>query len=503
MPQTASKRRLAEPTPEDEQLAEELGRFFDDPDGFVRYVFPWREPGTILANESGPDLWQTETMNSIRDAIRAGKAVDVALRVAIQVAIASGHGIGKTSLVAWLIIWFMSTREFPQVVVTANTSAQLSTKTWRELSKWHKMAINKDWFQWTATKFAHVAFPEVWFAAAIPWTEQNSEAFAGTHEKHVLVVFDEGSGIVDKIWEVTEGAMTTPGAMWLAFGNPTQNVGRFSQCFGKFKHRWITRQIDSRTCKMANKAQIQKWIEDYGEDHDFVRVRVRGVFPRSGVKQFMSTELVADAMRRKAVGYTEFAKVMGVDVARHGDDQSVITKRQGNHVWPQRRLREPNLMTLADIIAGEIHEFQPDAVFIDATGLGWGVIDRLRQMNFGKVVFGVQVGEKAIKEARYVRKRDELWGDGKAWLETGGCLPYDPELETDLTTPEYGYDVRMRIEIQSKDDMKSNGQPSPDSADSLLLTFASPIAPTTKYPVASWRDRLGVTKKRRGSAQAA
>jgi hypothetical protein len=497
--QQTAKKRLAKLSEADTQLIGDIAAFYDDPLGFVLYALPWGEAGTSLEHETGPDDWQRDILGEITTAIKAGGDA----QTAIQIAVASGHGIGKTGLVAWIILWFMSTRDFPQVVVTANTGAQLSTKTWRELSKWHKLLINRDWFTWTATRFSHVLYPEVWFAAAIPWTEHNSEAFAGTHEKHVLVIFDEGSGIADKIWEVTEGAMTTPGAMWLAFGNPTSNTGRFAQCFGKYKHRWITRQIDSRTAKMANKAQIQKWVDDYGEDHDFVRVRVRGVFPRAGSLQFIGADIVSAAQQRKAVAYEQFAKVIGVDVARHGDDQSVITLRQGNHTWPQIKLRIGDLMQLADIIAGHIHEFKPDAVFIDATGMGWGVIDRLRQMNFGKVVFAVQVGEKATNEARYVNKRSELWGLGKEWLAGGGCLPNDPEIEVDFTGPEYGYDVRMRIQIESKDDMKGRGLASPDCADSILLTFASPIAPTTNHPVASWRDRLGIKRRRNGSAQAA
>jgi hypothetical protein len=498
-----AKRRLQAPTLLDLQLIEDIAGFYADPLGFIMYAFPWGEPGTPLEKEAGPDSWQVDICGAIRERLLAGMDADEALAEAIQVAVASGHGIGKTAFIAWLILWFMSTRDFPQVVVTANTSAQLQTKTWRELAKWHKLAINRDWFVWSATKFAHVLYPEVWFAAAIPWTETNSEAFAGTHEKHVLVIFDEGSAIADKIWEVSEGAMTTPGAMWIVFGNPTQNTGRFADCFGKFKHRWITRQVDSRTAKMANKSHIQKWIDDYGEDHDFVRVRVRGLFPRAGDVQFIGLDLVAAAQRRIPEGYQLFAKVLGVDVARHGSDQSVITRRQGNKVWPQERRRERDLMKLADIVAGHIHEFKPDAVFVDATGMGWGVIDRLRQMGYGNIVIPVQVGEKAIEEGRYVRKRDELWGHGKKWLEEGGTLPVDPELETDLTSPQYGYDNRMRIEIESKDDQKARGLPSPDSADSLLLTFASPIAVTTKTPPGSWRDRLGISRNRRGSAQAA
>ena len=136
-------------------------------------------------------------------------------------AVASGHGVGKTRLVASKIHWFLSTRPYPQVVVTANTETQLSTKTWRELHKVNANAKNKDWFEPTATRFCLKDAPETWFAAAIPWTEKRSEAFAGTHEKHVLYLFDEASAISDSIWEVSEGAMTTEGSMWWVYGNPT------------------------------------------------------------------------------------------------------------------------------------------------------------------------------------------------------------------------------------------------------------------------------------------
>lgn len=499
--QRANNQRLKELTKIDVQLIEDIAAFYDNPLGFILYVFAWGEAGQ-LEGEAGPDQWQREICEAITAAIRAGDSADDALREAIQIAVSSGHGIGKTTLIAWLILWFMSTRDFPQIVVTANTKQQLDTKTWRELAKWHKLAINSMWFTWSATKLVHNLYPETWFASAIPWNANNSEAFAGTHEKHVLVIFDEGSTIADIIWEVTEGAMTTPGAMWVVFGNPTQNTGRFAQCFGKFKHRWITRQIDSRTAKMANKAQIQKWVDDYGEDHDFVRVRVRGVFPRAGTVQFVSLETVANAMRRKPEGFEQFAKVMGVDVARHGDDQSVVCRRQANKVWPLRKYRVSDLMKLADIVAGEIYEFQPDAVFVDATGMGWGVIDRLRQLGFGGMVIAVQVGELATDETRYVRVRDELWGRAKDWLEGGGCLPTDPELESDYTGPQYGFDNRQRIQIESKKDMKARGLPSPDCADSINLTFGSVVAPNTKHPKDTWRKRLGITR-RRGSAQAA
>lgn len=522
MPASPSKRVQASPALFDPQLIADIAQMFDDPERFVRYVFPWGQAGTSLEKETGPDTWQVEIMGEIRDGVRRGMGLGEVLAkidattavvapqgqedgAALQVAVASGHGIGKSALVAWIILWFMSTRDFCQVVVTANTATQLSTKTWRELAKWHKLAINSTWFQWTATRFYHVLYPETWFASAIPWSEHNSEAFAGTHEKHVLVLFDEASKVADKIWEVTEGAMTTPGAMWVCFGNPTQNTGRFAECFGKFKHRWITRQVDSRTAKMANKAKLQQWVDDYGEDHDFVRVRVRGLFPRAGSTQFIGLDLVSAAMRRRIPGgYQEFARIMGVDVARHGDDQSVIAKRQQNLLLPLQALRIPNLMRLADIVAAEILDYKPDAVFIDATGMGWALVDKLRDMNFGHLIHAVQTGETAVNEARFYNKRAELYQAGRDWLTEGGVLPSDPELETDLTSPEYSYDRKFRLVIESKEDMKERGLSSPDKGDAFLLTFASPVNPMSKQPTGSWRERLaGMVGGGGGSAQSA
>jgi hypothetical protein len=166
------------------KILDEIWRFRDDPLGFVHFAFPWGEENGPLANHPGPDDWQTDVLRELgRGARHPNKPC--------RVAIASGHGIGKGALTAWTILWFMSTRENPQIVVTANTSTQLSTKTWRELAKWHKMALNESWFVHTATRFYHKERPDLWYAAAIPWSDEHSEAFAGTHEQDVLMIFDE------------------------------------------------------------------------------------------------------------------------------------------------------------------------------------------------------------------------------------------------------------------------------------------------------------------------
>ena len=255
----------------EQEMADDIASFYYDPLGYVQYAFPWGESG-ILENETGPDDWQSEQMNRVSTEFQKDP------NALIKEAISSGNGIGKTAQVAWLILWAMSTRPKLAGFVTANTENQLRTKTWADLKIWHKRAINAHWFKWTATKFYAVEAPEERFMAAIPWSENNNEAFAGFCNEHVLVIYDEASAIPDAIWEVTEGAMTMPRAMWFVFGTPTHNTGRFIDCFGKLARHWNHHQIDSRNCKLVDKKVVNQWAKDYGVDSNFFRVRVRGEF---------------------------------------------------------------------------------------------------------------------------------------------------------------------------------------------------------------------------------
>lgn len=452
-----------------------------NPLAFVKFAFPWGEG--LLKGEEGPDEWQADVLKDI--ASMKGATTSTRLGVA------SGHGIGKTALISWIILWFMVTRPHPQIVTTANTQPQLTTKTWRELAKWHKLSRFSDWFKWTATKFYHQDHPETWFAAAIPWSVENSEAFAGTHEKHVLMLYDEASKIEDVIWEVSEGAMTTPGSLWIAFGNPTRNTGRFKEIFpgGQHAHRWNTRQVDSRNAKMANLEEIEQWVKDYGEDSDFVRVRVKGEFPRASAMQFIPEDLVVQAMRREVHdgSYSHMPKILGVDVARFGDDQSAIVRRQGVVSWRAEKYRELDNMTLAGIVVRHIEEWQPDAVFIDE-GYGQGVIDRLRQLDYD--VIGVNFGGRAIDKAQYANKRAEMWGKVKQWLAAGGVLAQDREMKADLIGPEYGFNARDAIILERKEDMKKRGLASPDQGDALALTFAFDVRHKSKRE--RIRDQLDI-----------
>jgi hypothetical protein len=413
-------------------------------------------------------------------------------------------------MVAWIIIWFMSTRPNPQVVVTANTLGQLSGKTWRELSKWHKLSINAAWFQWTATRFYFKGAPDTWCANAVPWSKEKAESFAGTHEKHVLLIFDEASSIDDVIWDVAEGAMTTAGAMWFCFGNPTRNTGRFRECWRRFRHRWLTYQVDSRTAKKAHKPQLLAWIEDYGEDSDFVRIRVKGEFPRAASSQFIPEDVVEDARKRYRVllrrkreragvghnggpvleddptapvvrvtladaGNEHAPLIMAVDIARFGDDQTVVGFRRGNLFLVHEKWRGLDLMQTASKVAEVIDTLRPDAVFLDEVGVGGGAMDRLTQL--GYAIQGVNGGMRPLNDRLYFNRRVEMWDQMKIWLKDGGIIEDDDQFRDDLTGPEYGFDVKNRFQLESKDDMKARGLPSPDTADCLSMTFFMPVAP--------------------------
>lgn len=382
--------------------------------------------------------------------------------------------------VAWILLWACSTRPHIAGWVTANTQAQLKSKTWRELAVWHKRAVNAHWFQWTATRFHHVDHPETWGIDALPWTEHNSESFAGLHAKYVLMIMDEASAIADKIWEVAEGAMTTPRAMWFCFGNPTKTTGRFRECFGKYKHRWRGRQIDSRTCKMTNKVKINEWLEDHGEDSDFFRVRVRGQFPRLSTQQLVSSEHVEEARKRdlQIDAYIYQPLVMGVDVARFGSDESVITIRQGRKVWPQKLYHGLNNIQLAARVAEVYRGLDgPATILVDEVGVGAGVVDYL--MSMGYPVIGVNAGAKAEDDKKYYNKRSEMWCRMRDWFEGSGDIPDDPILSDQITALEYQYDLKERIKLERKEDLRDRLPElgSPDRADSLALTFAEIVAP--------------------------
>ena len=473
-----------------QSLIEQVASYALDPLGFVYFAFPWGEAGTELADATGPRAWQCALLAELGRRLRDGHEIGDLLP--ILMARASGHGVGKSTVAAWVILWGLSTMPNTRIVVTANTDLQLRTKTWPEVTKWLRLMINRGWFKATATAIfsAQAERERLWRADAIPWSEENTEAFAGLHNKgrRVIVIFDEASAIADKIWEVSEGALTDADTeiIWLAFGNPTRNTGRFRECFGRFRHRWDCAHIDSRSVEGTNKAQLEQWVRDYGEESDFVRVRVRGVFPHAGSMQFISSELVeaAASSDRDIFWVRDEPLIMGVDVGRFGDDPSIIRFRRGRDARsiPPIKLRGADTMELAARITDESARFRADAIFIDGGGVGGGVVDRCRQIGLKvtEVQFGAKSDRAPVGQDRpigYANKRAEIWGNMRDWLRTG-AIDNDPDLLADLTGVEYGYVLRNgrdAIQLERKEDMKRRGLASPNDGDALALSFAYPV----------------------------
>ena len=434
-----------------------------DPLGFVQAAFPWG--AGELSGCAGPQDWQVDILSTLCGEEKV-----------MRLATASGHGIGKSALVSWIILWAMMTQPDTRGIVTANTETQLKTKTWTELGKWARLCRWREGVKYGA--HALLSATHSGRIDKVAWSERSPESFSGLHNKgkRILVVFDEASAIHDLIWEVTEGALTDENTeiIWAVFGNPTRNSGRFFECFHRFRHRWACRQIDSRTATMTNKAQIAQWAEDHGEDSDFFKVRVRGEFPARSGEQFIPSDLVAAAVNRSCPPDGASPVVIGVDCARFGHGQTVILTRQGRKLLEMIKLRGKRGHDIARAVLETSRRHGADALFIDGGGVGASTCDELHAMGIRHVEVGF--GERADDSGDngFANRRAEMWGRMKNWLEQAD-IPNDPELIADLGGPEYSYDSRRRVVLEKKDDMKARGLASPDVGDALAVTFAETV----------------------------
>jgi len=489
-------------------LADFIAGCYADPLRYVMGCFPWSKDPLIqlvkldkkyrgrFNSEYGPDRWACEYLDDLGREIRNRKFDGKKAVAPIQFSTVSGHGIGKSTLVAWLIKFILDTRPFSKGVVTATTAEQLKTKTWAELGKWHRLSLTAHWFKYNSGRGAmmltHVEYPQEWRCDAQTCREENSEAFAGLHAANStpFYIFDEASGVPDKIFDVREGGTTDGEPMVFDFGNPTRNSGRFFEnCEGRFKHRYRVRRIDSRDVSITNKPRIRQWLDDYGAESDFFKVRVRGVFPATGDRQFISSQSVDDAMARPVVEDKLAPLVIGVDVARFGDNESVIYVRRGRvaRSFPPRRFRGLDTIQLTGRVIEVIREFdalgvRPSAIFVDEGGIGGAIVDQLRHLGYNPI--GVQFGGRrnVIDSKTYRFKVDELWGRMRDAIKTNLCLPdlsteAGQELQRQLTQREYEYTLTGHLNLESKDDMKDRGVDSPDIADGLALTFTQDVAP--------------------------
>ncbi|MFA5965376.1 MAG: terminase [Sphingomonas sp.] len=492
----AGQRPVAPAKPADPHrtLAARVAEFRDDPLGYARFAWPWRKGPFAAA--PGPRAWQADVLARIG----AHLANPATRHTPLRLARASGHGIGKSALIAMLVKWGLDTAIDTRILVTANTENQLLTRTAPEIAKWSRAAITHDWFRPLSGALVSTAsgHDRTWRCDLVTWNLANTDAFAGLHNqgKRLILIFDEASGIPAKIWEVALGALTDAETeiVFLAFGNPTQNSGPFRECFGAARHLWDTAQIDSRTVEGTNRAYLDEIVATYGEDHDIARVRVRGQFPSASSMQFIPADHVAAARLREVHGMVADPVVFGLDCARYGGDRSVLAIRSGRDARsrPWKRWANQDAMTLAGDVALQAQLHRPDAIFVDAGNIGAAIADRLRQLgveNVHEVWFGGKGGQAVWAgdlNVRTANKRAQMWANMRAWLP-GGAIPDDDALAADLTGVEYGYATdQVAILLEKKEHMKARGLASPDEADALALTFAEAVAPRWPEPAVHW-----------------
>jgi len=403
----------------------------------------------------------------------------------IRRAVSSGHGIGKSVMVAWLVNWIMSTRPHAQGTVTANTYVQLESKTWAAIKRWTALSATAHWFVVNDRRMHHVSHKDSWFVTPQSCREENSEAFAGQHaaDSTSFYLFDEDSAIPEIVHEVAEGGLTDGEPMSFRFGNPTRSDGDFYRaCFGAGRDRWHPTVVDSRDSRFTNKDQIKEWIDIYGEDSDFVRVRVKGLPPGASDLQFIDSDCVYAAQKRRPLLLGDEPLVAGLDVARGGGDDCVVRFRRGTDARSIPPIRIPGeqirdsmrLVTVASDVLGRDYDGRKVAMlFVDGSAMGGPIIDRLAQLGHRNVT-EVQFGAKS-PDGKLANMRAFMWWQMREWLRRDGCIDSAADLETDLTGPGYMHDKSDRLLLESKEAMKKRGVDSPDDGDALALTFAAHV----------------------------
>lgn len=461
----------------------------DNPYLFVQWAFPWGIKGGPLENQTGPRAWQKRELLNIAEHIKENKRLIAEGKTpkVYKLAVASGRGIGKSALVSWITLWMLACHFSSTTLISANTDSQISDVTFGEVGKW--LAMSHVSFLFTQTQKS--IDPAPWYSVLLKkelkrdttyyyakgrlWDADNPSAFAGPHSAvGMCLIFDEASGVPATIWTTAQGYFTdiNPYRFWFAFSNPRTGTGAFHDCFHTEGSDWNLRNISSLDVEGIDTSQLEQIIKKNGSDSDEARVEVFGLFPKSGDRQFISRQVVEEAARRELVNYRakEEALIMGVDVARFGDDKSVIAFRAGRDARsiPAQIYSGLDNMALVAKIEQAVHVFNPDHICIDA-GAGAGVIDRLRQLGYKitEVHFG-----SSPSEPHFFDLRTELYARIRDWLP-GGAIEDIQDLKSGLSNPEkelVGKESKEKLE--SKEKMKKRGIKSPDHADALALTFA-------------------------------
>lgn len=463
-------------------LADKMEEFKHDPLGYAHYQFPWGEGE--LEKSPGPRVWQAEILDCIGRDLRAGKKV-------VRIAVASGHDIGKTCETGIIQKWGLDTFPGTKIMATANTGAQLKTKTWAELAKWNRLSLTESQWEITATSMYRKddKYKLEWRSDMAIWRENRTEAFAGFHNyrKRIVVIIDEASGLPKAIWETIESFALDEDTEIIicAFGNPLRKSGGFYEIFqNEIKRKddgkppiWHTFNIDSSTVEGVNKERIQELVDTYGWDSDYIKSRIRGIFPDTSDSQFFPERLVFEARKSPAFPIPTQPLICGWDVASGGGDKIVFYFRRGldGKSIPPVILRGQDMHDAVALSAkaGEIFDkYKPDYIFADSGGLGKPIIDFTNQMGYGilKVNFG------GPQKTDFFNNTAEMAFKAKQWLKDGGVIWDDSTFQEQICNRLYGTTLKGQLRMESKEDMKKRGLESPDISDGWYLTFAIPVA---------------------------
>lgn len=429
---------------------------------------PW-VPGTERPARPpvGPELWQGNFLKDVGAAITEGNR---------RFSVRAGHGVGKSTVEAWLILWFVLFHRGLKCPVTANSQDQLRDVVWAEIALWHGKLPQflKDLIEVQTERVFVKADPEGSFAVPRTARPEKPEALQGFHAETLAFFIEEASGIDDIIFETAGGALSSEDSWVFMFANPTRTSGYFYRSHHENRGTWRCYHVPCHHSSRVSPAYATQMASEYGETSNVYRVRVEGNFPLTEDDGVMSLGLVEAAIAREVIP-TDSSVVWGLDVARFGDDTTALAKRQGNVLL--EKVMERRKLDLMQTVGWVVSEFsmatpQPNTINVDVIGLGAGVVDRLREL--GLPVRGVNVAEApAVSDGRYMRLRDELWFKGREWFESRAVLiPKDEGLISELVTPKYKLESSGKLKVESKDDMKKRGVKSPNKADAFLLTFA-------------------------------
>jgi hypothetical protein len=430
-----------------------------------------------------------------------------------KVSARAGHGVGKSGATSGIILWHLECFDYSRIVATAPSASQLYSVLWAELAKWIRRGDEKAkadglpselWlsslFGVTQDRVYDKGAPTEWFAVARTSRKENPDALQGFHASDVdisadgnaaiqrsdgggsiLFVIEEASGVPDVIFEVAEGALSSPGARLLMIGNPTRNTGFFARSHKQDRSSYKTLHFSCSDSPLVDKGYRASLVKKYGENSNIVRVRADGEFPKQDDDVLIPLEAAEAALTREPRPSTG-KRILGVDVARYGDDRTVFVLRAGTTIEHIEIASKQDTMVTAGRAVALRRELNADAIHVDVIGVGAGVVDRLKEVK--QPVVAVNVAEAAPErrkskiDAQGLRLRDHLWLEMRDWLAdeepsfVGAEGEHAQDLAGELASVKYKFDSSGRIVVESKDEMKARGLRSPDIADALATTFA-------------------------------